>query len=123
MTHGLMWKENILNLSYPSETVPCGFQKHEGTSSLKRGRGSEEKSVERVGKMGEVGRTPVPTHLGLAWEGQCLPTSVGQFLPDPGSLPLLPSLDPLLRAHFLQHQQQVSIFIQTPQCSSLHPPK
>lgn len=29
VTHGLMGKENILNLSYPSETVTCGFQKHE----------------------------------------------------------------------------------------------
>lgn len=43
VTHGLMWDGNILNLSYPSGQGTCGFQKSDGTGSLKRGKGSERK--------------------------------------------------------------------------------
>lgn len=55
VTHGLMGKENILNLSYPSETVTCGFQKHEFPEE---GEGKRGESVDRVWKVGEVGSRP-----------------------------------------------------------------
>lgn len=53
VTHALMWDENSLNLSYPSESGTCGFQNQEGTGFPKRGRGSEEKGMKGWGGGGE----------------------------------------------------------------------
>lgn len=79
------------------------------------------KSVGRAGKVGGVGSRL--TYLGPAWEERYLPMSVGRFLLDPVSAPRPRHPCPVktpLPAYFLQHQQQVSIFAQSPWYSSLH---
>lgn len=121
-TRGLMWDENTVNLSHPSETGTCGFQKHQGTGSLKRGEGKREKVLKgwaRWGMRGQDLPSTSPDFLRAGRGGHCLPTSVGQPLLDPGGRPSCPP-GPLLPAHFLQHQQPISVFALSPWCSSCH---
>lgn len=106
------------------------FPEAQGHRFPEEEEGKQGDTVEREGKVGgwEPGQPSTsPRQLGLAegrWGGGrlCQLASVGQSLMVPRGFSPAALLGPLLPAHFLQHQQQISIFAQSPGAAhSTHP--